>query len=805
LPLLEFFNGLGGFAKGGREYVTVLGPGQSTPAPWVNVIANPAFGFQVATEGGGYTWSVNSRENQLTPWSNDPVTDRSGEAIYLRDEDTGELWSPTASPIREEAATYISRHGWGYSRFEHSSYDIATDLIQYVPVDDPIKISQLKLHNTSGRTRRISVTAYAEWVLGPSRSTSAPFIATEIDPETGAMFARNPWTPGFGSRVAFADLGGRQTDWTADRREFIGRNGTLAYPAALASTGSLSNNVGAGLDPCGALRTTVTLPPDGTTEIVFFLGEEASAEDAQNLIAYYRTADLEAVLSEVNQYWDGVLGAIQVKTPDRQLDIMLNGWLLYQTIVSRIWSRSGFYQASGAYGFRDQLQDGLALVAVCPQMTREHLLRAAARQFAEGDVQHWWLPHSGQGVRTRISDDRPWLAYAVSHYVDATGDSAILEEIVPFIEGQKLEAGEHDSFFQPTISDHSASLFEHCARALDQSLECGSHGLPLMGTGDWNDGMNRVGENGRGESVWLGWFLHTALIKFAPLADARDETARAAKWRECAIALQTSLEREAWDGDWYRRGYFDDGTPLGSAASEECRIDSIAQSWAVISGAGDIERAAHAMAAVEQNLIHVKDKLAVLFTPPFDKTSLEPGYVKGYPPGIRENGGQYTHAAMWTVMAFAALGEGDKAVQLLSLLNPINHTRTRGDVHRYKVEPYVTAADVYSAPVHVGRGGWTWFTGSAGWMQRAGLESILGLRRASDGLYLNPCIPKAWPRFHITIRHQSTLYEILVENPGGAGRGIASAEIDGVATVERPLRVPVWDDGMTHHVRVTLG
>ena len=447
--------------------MTILGPGQSTPAPWINVIANPAFGFQVATEGGGYTWSVNSRENQLTPWSNDPVSDRPGEAFYLRDDDTGDLWCPTALPIRDDSATYVARHGWGYSRFEHTAHGIAAELLQYVPLDDPIKISRLTLRNTSGRARHLSVTAYVEWVLGPSRTASAPFVTTEIDPDTGAMFARNPWNAAFGSRVAFADLAGRQTDWTGDRREFIGRNGTLESPAALAGAAPLSNTVGAGLDPCGALRTTIVLPPNARVEIVFFLGEAASAETRGRLIARYRAADLDAVLSEVGRHWDDVLGAVQVKTPDRAMDIMLNGWLLYQTLACRIWARSAFYQASGAYGFRDQLQDGMALVATQPAMTREHLLRAAARQFVEGDVQHWWLPHSGQGVRTRISDDRAWLAYAVAHYVGATGDAAVLDEVVPFLEGQHLQPGEHDSFFHPTVSDEVGTLFEHCARGLE--------------------------------------------------------------------------------------------------------------------------------------------------------------------------------------------------------------------------------------------------------------------------------------------------------------------------------------------------
>jgi cyclic beta-1,2-glucan synthetase len=805
LPDLEFFNGLGGFADDGREYVTILGPGQSTPAPWINIVANPAFGFQAAADGGGYTWSVSSRENQLTPWSNDPVTDRPGEVFYLRDEETGDLWCPTALPIRDEMATYVARHGWGYSRFEHTSHGIAADLVQYVPTQDPIKISRLQLRNTSSRTRRLSVTAYVEWVLGPSRTASAAFVMTEIDSDTGAMFARNLWNSRFGARVAFADCGGHQIDWTGDRREFIGRNGTLASPVALIGADPLSKNVGAGLDPCGALRTTVELPPSGAVELVFFIGQAASAEDARRLITHYRTANLDSVRSEVDRHWADVLGAVHVKTPDRTMDIMLNGWLLYQTLACRVWARSAFYQASGAYGFRDQLQDGMALATMRPAMTREHLLRSAARQFVEGDVQHWWLPHSGQGVRTRISDDRAWLAYAVAQYVEAAGDATVLDEVVPFLEGQKLEAGEQDSFFLPTVSDETATLFEHCARALDQSLARGAHGLPLIGTGDWNDGMNRVGELGKGESVWLGWLLYAALVAFAPLADARHETVRAAAWRAHAAALHASLEGEAWDGEWYRRGWFDDGTPLGSALSDECRIDSIAQSWSVISGAADAERAARAMAAVERELVRPGDGLALLFAPPFDGTSIDPGYIKGYPPGIRENGGQYTHAALWSVMAFAGLGEGDKAAGLFSLLNPINHARSRAAVHRYKVEPYVVAADVYAEPTHAGRGGWTWYTGSSGWMQRAGIESILGLRMEGRFLRLDPCIPKGWRDFEMTIRYRSARYEIRVENPEGVARGIRFAECDGVVRTQRPLRLQLLDDEMTHHIRVTLG
>ncbi len=728
-PELEFPNGLGGFVRDGTEYMTVLRPGQTTPAPWINVVANAGFGFQASAEGAGYTWAGNSRENQLTPWSNDPVTDRAGEALYLRDDDAGTVWTPTAHPIRSFAGTYAARHGRGYSRFDHAAYGIAASLVQFVPLDAPVKVSRLVLRNGPGRARRLSVTAYAEWVLGPSRAATLAFVETWIDAETGAMFARNPWSAPFGSHVAFVDLRGAQTEWTGDRREFIGRNGTLADPAAMAGARPLSGTVGAGLDPCGALRARVELAPGGTAEVVVLLGQAASVEEARRLVLHHRAADLDAVQAAVAGFWDGVLGAVQVRTPDRAMDIMLNGWLLYQSLACRVWARAGFYQASGAYGFHDQLQDGMALAASQPAMTREHLLRAAARQFPEGDVQHWWLPHSGQGVRTRIADDRAWLAYAVAQYVGATGDRAVLDESVPFLEGQSLKAGEHDAFFLPTVSDRSATLFGHCALALDASLALGRHGLPLMGTGDWNDGMNRVGEGGQGESVWLGWFLHAALQAFAPLAEARGDLARASAWRAHAAGLQASLEREAWDGGWYLRAFFDDGTLLGSAADAECRLDSIAQSWAVLSGAAAPGRARQAMDAVRRELIRPGEGtngLALLFAPPFDRTPLDPGYIKGYPPGVRENGGQYTHAALWSVMALAALGEGGKAAGLFAMLNPISHSSSPAAVQRYKVEPYVVAADVYAAAPHAGRGGWTWYTGSAGWMQRAGIEAILG-------------------------------------------------------------------------------
>ena len=586
-PDLEFFNGLGGFAADGREYVTILGEGQWTPAPWINVIANPSFGFQVSESGSGYTWSLNSRENQLTPWSNDPVSDPPGETIYVRDEDSGELWGPTVLPIREEAWPYIARHGQGYSRFEHTSHGISLDLLQFVPLADPIKISRLTIENHSGRSRRLSVTAYVEWVLGASRNASAPFVVTEIDPATGMMLARNAWNSEFGGRVAFADLGGRQTAWTGDRTEFLGRNGTLDHPAALERRDRLSGKVGAGLDPCGALQTIVELQAGGRAEIVFFLGEAATTEEARALITRYRAADLDEILRKVREHWDDVLGAVQVTTPDRAMNVLLNRWLLYQTLACRVWARAAFYQAGGAYGFRDQLQDVMALMVAKRDVARAQLLRAAARQFVEGDVQHWWHPPSGRGVRTRISDDLLWLPYAVIHYLAVTGDDGLLDEVVPFLDGPALAAGQDESYFEPRVSAQSGTLFEHCARALDRSLAVGNHGLPFIGTGDWNDGMNRVGSAGKGESVWLGWFLHTILWEFARVADLRGEYHRAEMWRLHVSALKASLELKAWDGEWYRRGYFDDGTPLGSAMNAECRIDSIAQSWGVISGAAE--------------------------------------------------------------------------------------------------------------------------------------------------------------------------------------------------------------------------
>ncbi|QFY43521.1 phosphorylase [Candidatus Methylospira mobilis] len=804
VPQLEFFNGLGGFAENGREYVIVLDNGQWTPAPWVNVIASAGFGFTVSELGSACTWCGNSRENQLTPWSNDPVSDPSGEVFYLRDDESNELWSPTVLPIRIDNASYVIRHGQGYSRFEHASHGIHSELLQFVAPDDPVKLSSLTLKNISGRTRRLTVAAYVEWVLGASRSVTASHIITEQDQSTGALFASNPWDMEFGHRIAFACVAGKSSGWTCDRAEFIGRNGSLGAPAGLLRSGPLKNRAGAGLDSCAAVETVIELAPGESTEIVFLLGQGNDRAHAGELIRRYRATDTATTFSLVTQSWKRVLAKVQVKTPDRELDMLLNGWLLYQTLSCRLWARAAFYQAGGAFGFRDQLQDSMALAVSRPDLARAHILCAAARQFGEGDVQHWWHPPTGRGVRTRFSDDRVWLPYVVSHYIRTSGDAGILDEMLPFLEGPELGAEQDDAYYQPGQSMQQAALFEHCARALDLSLKNGVHGMPLMGSGDWNDGMNRVGNQGKGESVWLAWFLLATLPEFATLAETRGDGERAIRWREHAVHLTTAVEAQAWDGAWYRRAFFDDGAPLGSAANSECRIDSIAQSWAVISGAAGTERARQAMSSVREYLVRYGDDLVLLFTPPFVKAERDPGYIKSYPPGVRENGGQYTHAAIWSVIAYAMLGEGDQAVELLRMLNPIKRTATRTGVYAYKVEPYVLPADIYSESPHARRGGWTWYTGAAGWFYRAGMESILGLQVRAGKLVFDPCIPKAWRDYSMVYQHETTRYDIAVENPNGVMRGVVSTELDSEYQ-KNSNSITLQDDGRVHRVRVVLG
>ncbi|MEA9392954.1 glucoamylase family protein [Acerihabitans sp. TG2] len=800
---LAFYNGTGGFANNGREYVVIMDKQTQPPAPWINVIANEDFGFQVSARGSGYTWAQNSRENQLTPWLNDPVLDSGGEAIYIRNEDNGTLWSPTVHPIND-GGRYLARHGFGYSHFEHHTLDCATDLLQYVPLEDSVKISRLRLRNLGDRPLHLSVSAYVEWVLGTSRSASGPYIVSEQDAQTNAVFVRNTWATSFQGRVAFADLNGAQDCYTGDRTEFLGRNGSLNAPAALLSGSHLSGASGAGFDPCTVLQTHIEIAANQTVEVIWFIGQGDSAQSAQQLIEKYRRADLDAVLTQVKDHWQRRLGAVQVTTPDPAMDIMLNGWLLYQTQACRIQARSGFYQASGAYGFRDQLQDGMALTFSQPEQTRGHLLRAGGRQFPEGDVQHWWLPHSGQGVRTRISDDRVWLSFAVATYIACSHDETVLDEVLPYLEGPGLAEGEYDAFFQPLVSGESATLYQHCVGGIEQCLTLtGAHGLPLMGTGDWNDGMNRVGEGGKGESVWLGWLLIRTLALFSPWVATR-EPERAVRWQAHAESVRQAIERDAWDGDWYRRATFDDGSWLGSHENDECQIDSIAQSWAVLSESAEPQRAATAMASVDRLLIRHKEQLALLFTPPFDNTPRDPGYIKGYPPGLRENGGQYTHAAMWAILAFVGLGQGDKAHELFALLNPVNHALTPEQVKRYKVEPYVIAADVYSVAPHIGRGGWTWYTGSAGWMYRAGIEGILGIRREGKTLIVAPCIPADWPGFDAQVQVLDTHYSIKVTQRSGPKHAEIEALLDDqpLTLVAQQAHAPL--DGGTHHLLVKM-
>ena len=798
---LEFFNGFGGFASGGREYVTTLSANRPTPAPWINVIANINFGFHASSECCGFTWFGNARENQITPWSNDPVSNKPGEVFYIKDLKNNILISPTLAPIQSQQGTHRARHGFGYTVYERNVHDLTIELLQLVPLNDAVKLSQLKITNTGTTSRSLSVTFYADWVLGRARSASAPFVITSIDESTGSMLARNPWRNEEGHQVAFVDMGGKQTSWSGDRREFLGTHGDLSAPAGLSFSNKLSNNVGAGLDPCCAMQTTIEILAGQSADVVVILGAANSAIEVHARIADYRSRMPAQVLEEVKNYWTETLTAVQVKTSDRSFDVMMNGWLQYQTLACRMWARSGFYQASGAYGFRDQLQDSISLLTTRPEIAREHILRAASRQFVQGDFQHWWLPATGMGVRTHISDDTVWLAYCVDRYISVTGDAAILEEQVSFIDGQSLEAGQHDVFFKPSTADEMASLYEHCARALDKSLATGEHGLPLFGTGDWNDGMNRVGENGKGESVWLGWFLLYTLKAFSAQAAARSDHERDQIWSAHFEILRQSMENHAWDGKWYRRGYYDDGTPLGSSESDECRIDAIAQSWAVISGAAQTPRAEQAMEQFHQLLVKPEEKLVQLFTPPFDKSVKDPGYVKAYPPGLRENGGQYTHGVIWSIFAHAMLGQHERAEQLFAMINPINHSLNETDARNYRVEPYVIAADVYAAKQHMGRGGWTWYTGSASWMYRAGLEAILGVERKVNSLHVKPTLPPTWIDAEISVKFGKSVYRLKYTR-SNVDQDITQPNVKRVSDGEHV--VDMINDGKEHNIVFTV-
>jgi cyclic beta-1,2-glucan synthetase len=804
VPPLLMENGVGGFTHDGREYVVVLEGDRETPLPWWNVLANAEFGTMVSASGSAFTWAVNSRENRLTPFANDPISDPTSEAIYLRDEASGAVWGATPSPLprRADSGRWVVRHAAGVTRYQHAIEGLEQELAVSVAVDDPVKVSVLTLTNTSPVERRISVFGYVEWCLGPPRAGERRFVTTSVDAGTGAILAANTYNTEFRDSVAFFGASQPPVSHTCDRGEFIGRNRTARQPAALFRA-RLTGATGAGLDPCAALQIEVVVAPHGSQRVAFVLGQGRDGAHARQLITSYWSLDAAVrTVATAEAMWADTLDTIQVHTPDDSFDLIVNRWLPYQTLSCRIWGRSGPYQPGGAFGFRDQLQDVLALAYSRPEICRDHIVRAAGRQFVEGDVQHWWHPPSGRGTRTRCSDDLLWLPFGVATYVARTGDASILDEVVPFLEAPLLEPGQAETYMLPQPSSQSATVFEHCVRAIAHATSYGAHGLPLMGSGDWNDGMNRVGHEGRGESVWLGWFLVHVLNEFAPICEARQRPDLSLRYRSDAHWLTGMLEL-AWDGGWYRRAYFDDGTPLGSAQNEECRIDSLTQSWAVLSGAAQPSRARQAMEAVRTHLLRRDARLVLLLTPPFDRTANDPGYIKGYLPGIRENGGQYTHAALWSVLALAHLGLGDEAMELFHLINPINHTRSSEGLDRYQGEPYVVAADVYAHPMHVGRAGWTWYTGSAGWMYRAAIEGLLGLRRQGATFSVNPSIPAMWPGFSIEWTIGGTRYVINVTNPEHQSSGAGSATLDG-APVDAGA-IPLHHDQQTHHVDIVLG
>jgi cyclic beta-1,2-glucan synthetase len=808
LPFMElpYFNSIGGFTPDGLEYAVYLGPGMNTPSPWVNVMANPSFGTLISETGAGFTWLGNSQHNRLTQWSNDAVMDPPSEALYIRDEETGVCWTPCASPIREETA-YRARHGAGYTVFEHNSHGIEQELTVFVPVDEeggaPLKLQRLLLRNDSSRPRRLSLTYYVEWTMGEFRESSQMHVVTNWDDEVEAITARNYYHPDFADRVAFAAISLPTESYTCDRTSFLGRNRSMGNPAAMERAG-LSRRTGAGLDPCAALQTILRLGPGERMEITCMLGQAQSPEKVRALVLAYRNRlAVEAALAQTKAWWNDRLGTIQVHTPELAVDFLTNRWLLYQTLSCRIWGRSAFYQSGGAFGFRDQLQDVMALLYAHPGLVRNHILLAASRQFVEGDVQHWWHTPSGAGIRSRISDDLLWLPYVAAHYVRITGDVSILREMVSFLDAPPLESDQHESYQSPGISSERATLFEHCQRAVKRGQTSGLHGLPLIGTGDWNDGMNLVGAGGKGESVWLGWFLVDVLKGMAEMSEHMGRPDLGLNYQQDRKALIERVEGFAWDGEWYRRATFDNGALLGSSVNVEARIDSLPQSWAWLSDAADRNRACKALESAWKHLVRQEEGLVLLFEPPFDKTTPSPGYIKGYPPGVRENGGQYTHAAVWLAMAMARSGDGTRAASMMRMLNPIEHAHDPEAVWRYGIEPYVVAADVYNLPGRVGQGGWSWYTGSAAWMYRAWIEEILGLQVRGKTMRLNPVIPGWWDGFQMSYRHGEAVYEIQVENPDHCEQGISWVEMDGQRM--KGEVIPLGRELVKHRVVVRMG
>lgn len=815
---LLHYNGYGGFSPDGREYVIHLRLDKDTgrlifpPAPWINVLANPQFGCITSERGSDYTWSRNSRENRLTPWSNDAVTDPPGEALYIRDEDNGLFWSPVPGPVLG-SAHYEVRHGFGYTCYRSRTLNIDQEVTKWVPADDPVKLVKLSLTNTELSSRTLSIFRYLDWVLGAFRDKSSHFIVTDLDREAKVIFARNHYNNEFAGRVAFASyISGtvpERDSFTSDRARFIGRNRQLDNPEALQSGRELNNRFGAGFDPCAASQSVIELNSGETVDFYFILGEADTEEQARELLHTYSDPQTaEASLKEVKAYWKNKLTAIQIDTPASELNVLANGWLQYQNIACRMWARTGFYQSGGAFGFRDQLQDATAVLYLDPRLARNQILLHAAHQFVEGDVLHWWHPPTGRGIRSRITDDLLWLPYVTAFYINYTGDEGILKERVRFIASRVLKEGEHEAYLIPEDSGRRGSLYEHCCRAIDRSLTSGPHGLPLIGTGDWNDGMDRVGEHGKGESVWLGFFLYTILQDFIPLCRQQQDTKRVEAYVTYQKQLKEHLNKEGWDGSWYRRAFYDDGTPLGSSENEECKIDTIAQAWSVLSGAATPEKAEKALRSAERYLVSEEEGIIRLLTPAFDQTPKNPGYIKGYLPGVRENGGQYTHGALWLVKAIAEMGWSEKAISLIRMLTPVSHSSSKGKADLYKVEPYAVAADIYGEPPLTGMGGWTWYTGSAGWMYRVILESILGVRvTGGDTIHIKPTIVSDWKSYSIHLRDfEGTTYRIMVYNYKGLDAGKIQGTFDGDKLTEKEgwfsFKMPA--DGREHQIRVEV-
>ena len=796
---LLFFNGLGGFRPDGTEYVICVDGNNPTPAPWVNVLANPHFGTVISESGTAYTWSENAHEFRLTPWNNDPVCDSGGEIFYLRDEENGYFWPTTLLPSTSKSP-YITRHGFGYSVFEHIEDGIHSEMLVYVDLESTIKFTVIKIKNKSGRHRKLSATGYTEWVLGGDRSKTAMYVHTEVDPNTGALFAKNPYSTEFSNYTGFFDVDYAKKSYTSDRTEFIGRNGTLQSPDALLRV-KLSGKTGMALDPCAAVQIPFELGIDEEHELVFRLGAGKDVGEAIALVKKFRgVAAAQDALERVKDYWKQTLGALRVETPDVALNLITNGWLTYQTLSSRLWGRSGFYQSGGAFGFRDQLQDVVSLLHAAPQLARDQILLCSSRQFREGDVQHWWHPPIGRGVRTRISDDYLWLPLVTSLYVTHTADTGVLDELRPYLEGRPLNSGEESYYDLPVQSSVTVTLYEHCVQAIRHAFRYGEHGLPLIGTGDWNDGYDKVGEHGKGESVWLAFFLYEILVQFEKITRLRNDGVFGNECLKQAQSLKDNIDKHTWDGAWYKRAWFDNGDALGSSSNEECKIDSIAQSWSVISGAGDETRQHQAMESAYEQLVQKDAQIIQLLDPPFDASNLNPGYIKGYLPGVRENGGQYTHAAVWLIIAFARLGDKKRVWELLRMINPINHGKTVEDNALYKVEPYVLAADVYARTPHAGRGGWTWYTGSAGWMYRLITESFLGLQQVGNQLKINPCIPDEWMSFKVDYTYKNTVYKIAVTQHNA--NEVNNIELDGVH--QEGDFISLTDDGREHIVKVRV-